>query len=234
MMKDKKRLLVCRGTGCVSGRSDQIFSLLEEALDENGSHKKIELRHTGCHGFCQQGPLIVIEPEGLFYTKVQEEDISHIVKSVSPRGKPVKRLFYKDLETGKPIPHYHDIPFYTEQERTILRYCGVIDPEDIEEYLSVDGYEALKKVLNEKKPQQVIEQVKKSRLRGLGGAGFPTGRKWEASRNAAGEVKYVVCNADEGDPGAFQDRSVMEGNPHSVIEGMIIAAYAIGSNFGYI
>jgi NADH:ubiquinone oxidoreductase subunit F (NADH-binding)/(2Fe-2S) ferredoxin len=233
-MKGKKRILVCKGTGCVSGGSDQIFSLLEDALDVNGSHEKIELRHTGCHGFCQQGPLIVIEPEGIFYTKATAEDISHIVKSVQPRGKPVKRLFYKDLDNGKPISHYHDIPFYSKQERTILRYCGVIDPEDIEEYLSVGGYEALKKVLRDKEPQKVIEQVKKSGLRGLGGAGFPTGRKWEACRNADGETKYVVCNADEGDPGAFQDRSVMEGNPHSVIEGMIIAAYAVGAEKGFI
>ena len=233
-MKGKKRILVCKGTGCVSGGSDQIFSLLEDALDVNGSHEKIELRHTGCHGFCQQGPLIVIEPEGIFYTKATAEDISHIVKSVQPRGKPVKRLFYKDLDNGKRISHYHDIPFYSKQERTILRYCGVIDPEDIEEYLSVGGYEALKKVLRDKEPQKLIEQVKKSGLRGLGGAGFPTGRKWEACRNADGETKYVVCNADEGDPGAFQDRSVMEGNPHSVIEGMIIAAYAVGAEKGFI
>lgn len=203
-------------------------------MDVNGSHEKIELRHTGCHGFCQQGPLIVIEPEGLFYTKVTAEDIPHISRSVLPRGKPVKRLFYRDLKTGNPIPHYRDIPFYSKQERTILRYCGAIDPEDIEDYLLVGGYEALRKVLDEKNPQKIIDQVKKSGLRGLGGAGFPTGRKWEACRNADGETKYVVCNADEGDPGAFQDRSVMEGNPHSVIEGMIIAAYAVGAENGFI
>lgn len=233
-MDEGIRLLVCKGTGCISGGSEQIYSLLDKALDDAGSREKIELRHTGCHGFCQQGPLIVIEPEGLFYTKVKEEDIPHIARSVLPRGKTVRRLFYRNLETGEQIPHYRDIPFYSKQERTILRYCGIIDPEDIEDYLSVGGYQALEKVIHEMKPEQVISQVKKSGLRGLGGAGFPTGRKWEACRNADGETKYVVCNADEGDPGAFQDRSVMEGNPHSVLEGMIIAAYSVGAHNGFI
>lgn len=234
-VQDKRHtVLVCQGTGCVSGGSGHIFSALREELENTGRAEDISIKRTGCHGFCQQGPLLVIEPEGIFYTKVKTEDMPDVARSLLPRGKPLKRLLYHDPSTGKTVLHYHDIPFYKKQERTILRHCGSIDPEEIDDYRQVGGYMALQKVIAGMSPDEVIAEVKSSGLRGLGGAGFPTGRKWESCRNAPGERKYVVCNADEGDPGAFQDRSVMEGNPHSVIEGMIIAAYAIGAQRGFI
>ncbi len=234
-MSDKRRTVhVCQGTGCVAGGSDKIFSLLQDEIYNSSSDGEIIIKRTGCHGFCQQGPLIVIEPEGTLYSKVKTDDVSDIIQSILPKGKPLVRLLYKDPATEKPIPHYRDIPFYNKQERTILKHCGNIDPEDINEYLAVGGYKALRKAISEMTPEGVITEVKNSGLRGLGGAGFPTGRKWEACRKAQGDGKYVICNADEGDPGAFQDRSVMEGNPHSVIEGMIIAAYAIGAGKGFI
>lgn len=227
-------ILVCQGTGCVSGGSEHLFSALNDALETSGNGEDILVKRTGCHGFCQQGPLTVIEPQGIFYTKVKREDIPEIIQSISSGGKPLERLLYHDTFTDKPILHYHDIPFYWKQQRTILRYCGSIDPEDINDYIEVGGYKALHKVISEMSPEEIISGVKESGLRGLGGAGFPTGRKWESCRNVPGDIKYVICNADEGDPGAFQDRSVMEGNPHSLIEGMIIAAYAIGAQQGFI
>jgi NADH-quinone oxidoreductase subunit F/NADP-reducing hydrogenase subunit HndC len=227
-------ILVCQGTGCISGGSEHIFSALKDEVKSSGHAEDILVKRTGCHGFCQQGPLTVIEPEGIFYTKVKTDDMSEIIQALLPGGKPLERLFYRDPVTEKPILHYHDITFYWKQERTILRYCGSIDPEDIYDYIEIDGYKALRKAISEMTPEGVISEVKRSGLRGLGGAGFPTGRKWESCRNAPGDIKYVICNADEGDPGAFQDRSVIEGNPHSVIEGMIIAAYAIGAGKGFI
>lgn len=234
-VQDKRHtILVCQGTGCVSGGSAQIFSDLRDALESSGRTEDILIKRTGCHGFCQQGPLLVIEPEGIFYTKVKTEDMPDIARSLHSGGKPLKRLLYHDPVTDTQVLHYHDIPFYKKQERTILRYCGSIDPEEIEDYRSVGGYRALQKVIAEMSPESVISEVKSSGLRGLGGAGFPTGRKWESCRNAPCEKKYVICNADEGDPGAFQDRSVMEGNPHSVIEGMILAGYAIGAQKGFL
>ena len=234
MPKKHSTILVCQGTGCVSGGSEQVFSLLRDEIEDSFPDEDIRVKRTGCHGFCQQGPLIVIEQKGLFYTKVKTDDVAEIVKSLSPGKKPVDRLFYRDPATNKPIPLHHEIPFYSKQERTILKYCGNIDPEDIDDYLAVGGYKALQKAIHELAPEGIISEVKNSGLRGLGGAGFPTGRKWESCRNAPGEKKNVICNADEGDPGAFQDRSVMEGNPHAVIEGMIIAAYAIGAKNGFI
>jgi NADH-quinone oxidoreductase subunit F/NADP-reducing hydrogenase subunit HndC len=235
VVPDKRHtVLICQGTGCVSGGSEHIISALKEELESSGPEEDIFVKRTGCHGFCQQGPLVVVEPEGIFYTKVKIEDISGIVKSIGSGKKPLKHLLYHDPATDKPLPYYHDIPFYKKQERTILKNCGNIDPEDIHDYLEIGGYKALQKVISEMTPEKVISEVKNSGLRGLGGAGFPAGRKWESCRDARGEIKYVLCNADEGDPGAFQDRSVMEGNPHSVIEGMIIAAYAIGAQKGLI
>lgn len=225
---------VCQGTGCVSGGSENIFSKLKKELESSGREEEIVVKRTGCHGFCQQGPLIVVEPEGVFYTKVNHDETHEIAQSLLSRGKLLERLFYRDPLTERLIPRHEDIPFYSQQKRTILKYCGYIDPEDISDYLQVGGYKALRKVISEMTPQEVISEIKRSGLRGLGGAGFPAGRKWESCRNAPGEIKYVICNADEGDPGAFQDRSVMEGNPHSVIEGMIIAAYAIGAQRGFI
>lgn len=234
-MSDKRcTLLVCQGTGCISGGAEQVYSQLKNEIEKLGSDDDIDVKRTGCHGFCQQGPLAVVEPDGTFYTKVKMDNVVEIVQSLIPGGKVVDHLFYKDPANGKPIPTYRNIPFYSKQERTILRNCGRIDPEDIHDYLSTGGYQALQKTLLEMTSEQLIAEVELSGLRGLGGAGFPTGLKWGACRRALGEEKYVICNADEGDPGAFQDRSVMEGNPHSVIEGMICAGYAIGAKKGFI
>jgi NADH-quinone oxidoreductase subunit F len=194
----------------------------------------VEVDFTGCHGFCQQGPIVVVEPEGVFYTHVKVEDATDIVHSHLEEGKPVERLFYRDPVTNEAIPTYQEIDFYKKQTRLILRNCGHINPERIEDYVATGGYEALRKVLLQMTPEEVIGQIKMSGLRGRGGAGFPTGVKWEFCHNALDEQKYVVCNADEGDPGAFMDRSTMEGDPHTVIEGLIIAAYAIGASEGYI
>jgi NADH:ubiquinone oxidoreductase subunit F (NADH-binding)/(2Fe-2S) ferredoxin len=226
--------LVCQGTGCVSGGSEQIHTSLEKELVEHSLTGNVRIKRTGCHGFCQRGPLVVIESEGIFYSKVEPHDIPEIVKSLLAEGKPVERLFYHDPVTNRPIPHYRDIPFYNQQQRTVLRNCGNIDPENVDDYLAVGGYKALRKALSEMTQEQVINEVKLSGLRGLGGAGFPTGQKWEACRRAGGSEKYIICNADEGDPGAFQDRSVMEGDPHSVLEGMVIAGYAVGAERGLI
>jgi len=196
--------------------------------------KGTEVDFTGCHGFCQQGPNVVVEPEGIFYTHVEPEDSADIVTLHLQNGKPVERLFYRDPVTGQAIPHYSDISFYNKQERVILRNCGHINPERINDYIGRGGYQALRKVLFSMTPEQVIEEIRKSGLRGRGGAGFPTGTKWEFCRSAPGSLKYVICNADEGDPGAFMDRSILEADPHAVIEGLIIAAYAVGATEGYI
>jgi len=194
----------------------------------------VDVDFSGCHGFCQCAPIVVVEPEGVFYSEVKEEDVPEIVQSHLQNLKPVERLFYRDPTTGEVIPYYRDIPFYKKQQRVILRNCGRINPENIEHYLVVGGYEALRQVLHRMTPEQVVEEVKRSGLRGRGGAGFLTGRKWEFCRESPGKEKYIICNADEGDPGAFMDRSILEADPHSVLEGMIIAAYAIGASGGYI
>jgi NADH-quinone oxidoreductase subunit F len=228
-----RKVLVCQGTGCTSSRSEEIRSALEYEVNQAGL-SNIEVDFTGCHGFCQQGPIVVVEPEGIFYTHVKVEDATEIVHSHLKDGKPVERLFYCDPVTGEAIPTYQEINFYKKQTRLILRNCGRINPERIEDYIATGGYEALKKVLSQMTPEEVISEIKQSGLRGRGGAGFPTGVKWEFCRNSPGEQKYMICNADEGDPGAFMDRSTMEGDPHTVIEGLIIAAYAIGASEGYI
>jgi NADH-quinone oxidoreductase subunit F len=227
------KVLVCQGTGCTSSRSEEIRSALEYEVNQAGL-SNIEVDFTGCHGFCQQGPIVVVEPEGIFYTHVKVEDATEIVHSHLKDGKPVERLFYCDPVTGEAIPTYQEINFYKKQTRLILRNCGRINPERIEDYIATGGYEALMKVLSQMTPEEVLSEIKKSGLRGRGGAGFPTGVKWEFCRNSPGEQKYMICNADEGDPGAFMDRSTMEGDPHTVIEGLIIAAYAIGASEGYI
>lgn len=226
-----ERLLVCGGPGCASAGSRKISDLLLEEMKKQGVN--LELCVTGCHGLCEQGPSIIIEPENIYYCKVQPEDVPEIVEKVK-QGEIVERLLYKDPKTKEVIEKYHDVPFYKLQKRFVLRNCGYIDPESIEQYLANQGYEALRKVLTSMSREEVIAEVKKSGLRGRGGAGFPTGMKWEFAYKSPGAKKYVVCNADEGDPGAFMDRSIMEGDPHAVIEGMAIAAYAIGADEGYI
>jgi len=206
---------------------------LEKAVVEFGVGD-VKVDYTGCHGFCEQGPLAVIEPEGIFYTHVSVDDVPEIVQSHLRDGHPIERLFYRDPVSGKAIPYHKDIDFYAKQQRIVLRNCGRLNPERIEDYIDHGGYQSLKKVVFEMTPEQVIDEVKRSGLRGRGGAGFPTARKWEFCRSYPSEVKYLICNADEGDPGAFMDRSTMEGDPHTVIEGMVIAAYAIGATEGYI
>ncbi len=227
------RVLVCQGTGCTSSRSEEIRAALEQEVKQAGL-TNVEVDFTGCHGFCQQGPIVVVEPEGTFYAHVQVEDATEIVSSHLREGKPVERLFFRDPVTNEAIPTYGEINFYKKQTRLILRNCGHINPERIEDYIAKGGYEALRKALLQMTPEEVIAEVKRSGLRGRGGAGFPTGLKWEFCRKSLGEQKYMICNADEGDPGAFMDRSTMEGDPHTVIEGMIIAAYAIGASEGYV
>ncbi|UCD08467.1 MAG: FAD-dependent oxidoreductase [Dehalococcoidales bacterium] len=223
----------CHGTGCVSGKAFEIREAMEKIVSELGL-TDVDVDFTGCHGFCQQGPIAVVEPEGVFYTHVTVEDVEEIAESHLRDGKPVSRLFYKDPVTGEAIQYYQDVNFYRKQQRLILRNCGQINPERIEDYMAADGFEALKKCLFEMTPDEVIEEVKQSGLRGRGGAGFSTGTKWQLLRQSEGDQKYMICNADEGDPGAFMDRSIMEGDPFTVIEGMTIAAYATGASEGYI
>lgn len=232
MTEKPRTVLVCQGTGCISGGAEQILNSLETELSRQKIHGVIQIKHTGCHGFCQRGPLVVIEPEGIFYTKVTTNDIPDIVHSLQPDTPPVEHLLYYDTTINRHIKSFRDVPFYYKQQRLVLRNCGIINPENIDDSLAVGGYQALRKALT-MKPIEIIEEIKKSGLRGLGGAGFPTGRKWEAAFQAPGIIKYIICNGDEGDPGAFQDRSVLEGDPHSVLEGMIIAGFAIGAQHGY-
>jgi NADH:ubiquinone oxidoreductase subunit F (NADH-binding)/(2Fe-2S) ferredoxin/NAD-dependent dihydropyrimidine dehydrogenase PreA subunit len=226
-------IYICQGTGCVSGKSLEITEALKKNITELGL-KDVKVDFTGCHGFCEQGPVAIVEPEGVFYTHVTLEDVPEIVASHLRDNKPVERLFYKDPSSGQAVPYHKDIKFYSLQQRIVLRNCGRINPERIEDYIATGGFASLKKVLKEMTPEQVIDVIKKSGLRGRGGAGFSTGQKWQFCHDAAGEQKYMVCNADEGDPGAFMDRSTMEGDPNTVIEGMAIAAYSIGASEGYI
>ncbi|NMA55700.1 MAG: NADH-quinone oxidoreductase subunit NuoF [Firmicutes bacterium] len=226
----RAHVLVCGGTGCTSGGSPRIKALLEEELAKNGLEKEVNLVVTGCHGLCEMGPLVIVYPEGTMYVHVQPEDVSDIVSEHLLKGRIVERLLYKEPVTAERVPHYGDLPFYHKQERLVLRNCGYINPEVIEEYIGRDGYAALAKALAEMTPDEVIQEVLDAGLRGRGGAGFPTGLKWNFCRKAKGEPKYIVCNGDEGDPGAFMDRSILEGDPHRVLEGMAIGAYAIGAS----
>ena len=203
-------------------------------LEERGLQREIKVVDTGCHGFCEKGPIVIVYPEGVFYCQVTEDDVSEIVEEHLLKGRIVERLLYKEPLTEESIPGYSEIDFYRKQQRIALANCGRINPESIHEYIAVGGYEALGKALTEMKPEEVIEEIKSSGLRGRGGAGFPTGLKWELTRREESDKKYVICNADEGDPGAFMDRSLLEGDPHRIIEGMAIAAYAIGADEGYI
>jgi NADH-quinone oxidoreductase subunit F len=232
-MQNRDTIFVCQGTGCVSTKSRAVYEALKKEVAKLGL-KDFAVDFTGCHGFCEQGPNVVVEPGGIFYTHVQPEDAVEIVASHLRDGKPVERLFYREPLTAKAVPYYLDINFYKKQQRVILRNCGHINPEKIEHYIVRGGYEALKKALLKMTPEEVIDEIKRSGLRGRGGAGFPTGRKWEFCRNAPGKKKYAICNADEGDPGAFMDRSILEADPHAVTEGLAIAGYAIGASEGYV
>lgn len=230
----RSHVLICAGTGCVSSGAKKVEAALVDELAKRGLDKEIKIVETGCHGFCEMGPLVVIYPEGVFYVRVQPEDVAELVETHLLKGRIVERLLYKTPGTSEKVPSYHDIGFYKKQQRLVLKNCGFINPDSIEEYIAENGYAAVAKALTEMSPDDVIATMKKSGLRGRGGGGFPTGMKWEFTKNSKGPKKYIVCNADEGDPGAFMDRSVLEGDPHRVMEGMIIAGYAIGADEGYI
>ncbi len=230
----RNHVLVCGGTGCTSSGSEKIIEELNAQLKAQGIDKEVMVVKTGCFGLCALGPIMVVYPEGAFYSMVKPEDVEEIVSEHLVKGRIVKRLLYSETVEEDNIKSLNEVDFYKKQMRIALRNCGVINPEKIEEYIAFDGYKALGKVLSEMTPEQLIEEMKASGLRGRGGAGFPTGLKWEFASKSVSDQKYVCCNADEGDPGAFMDRSVLEGDPHSVIEAMAIAGYAIGANQGYI
>ncbi len=231
----RSNVLVCGGTGCTSSNSEQIIEKLKEEIKAQGLEKEVNVIRTGCFGLCALGPIMVVYPEGAFYSRVTPEDVPEIVSEHLLKGRIVKRLLYQEtLVDDNTTKSLNETTFYAKQMRIALRNCGVINPENIDEYIAQDGYAALGKVLTEMTPQEVIDLVLASGLRGRGGAGFPTGRKWQFAAANDAPQKYACCNADEGDPGAFMDRSVLEGDPHSVLEAMTIAGYAIGANQGYI
>ncbi|MBC5647036.1 NADH-quinone oxidoreductase subunit NuoF [Christensenella tenuis] len=230
----RAHVLVCGGTGCTSSGSGELIERFGKDLAEKGLDKEVKVVRTGCFGLCEAGPIVIVYPEGAFYSRVKLEDVDEIVEEHLLKGRIVERLLHKDEEEQDVATTLDDIEFYKKQNRVALRNCGVIDPEVIDEYIAFDGYKALGTCLTEKTPQEVIDIIKASGLRGRGGGGFPTGLKWQFGHDAKGDQKYVICNADEGDPGAFMDRSVLEGDPHSVIEAMAIAGYAIGANMGYV
>ena len=230
----RSNVLVCGGTGCTSSNSELIIEKLKEEIAAKGLEKEVNVIRTGCFGLCALGPIMIVYPEGSFYSMVKVEDIPEIVEEHLLKGRIVKRLLYQETVEQDTIKSLNHTPFYEKQKRVALRNCGVINPEKIDEYIAMDGYAALGKVLTEMTPQQVIDEIKASGLRGRGGGGFPTGLKWSFAAANEADQKYVGCNADEGDPGAFMDRSVLEGDPHSVLEAMAIAGYAIGASKGYI
>ena len=230
----RSHVLVCGGTGCTSSGSKQIIDEFEAQLKNFDIDKEVKVIQTGCFGLCALGPIVIVYPEGSFYSMVQKDDVAEIVEQHLLKGKIVKRLLYQETVEEDNIKSLNEVDFYKKQHRIALRNCGVINPEEIDEYIACDGYKALGKVLTEMTPAQVIQEVKDSGLRGRGGGGFPTGMKWDFASKSVNDQKYVLCNADEGDPGAFMDRSVLEGDPHSLIEAMAIAGYAIGANQGYV
>jgi NADH-quinone oxidoreductase subunit F len=227
-------ITVCAGTGCRASGAEAVIEAFKEEIERQEIQLNVELKETGCHGFCERGPLVVIRPKKLFYQRVKPEDVPEIISETVLKGNIIERLLYVDPATSEKIVYEPDVPFYKRQTRIIFVANGEIDPTEIDDYIAIGGYSALSKVLFHLSPEKVIAEITRSGLRGRGGGGFPAGRKWESCRQAKGDAKYVICNADEGDPGCYQDRSLLEGNPHSVLEGMIIGAYAIGSHQGYI
>jgi len=230
--KSQKLISLCAGSGCGAYGTAKVHTVLQEELAKHDLQEKVQVKLTGCHGFCEKGPIMVIHPEGIFYPQVTPEKVPDIVKTTLIGQQLVDKLIYKDPVTKKKISHEHEIPFYKLQKRIIFGNNGLIDPTSIEDYIAVGGYAALAKALFDLTPQDILGEVKKSGLRGRGGGGFPTGIKWESCRRHEGQ-RYVICNADEGDPGAYMDRSILEGNPHSVIEGMLLAGFAVGATQGY-
>ena len=234
--KDNRRvtIAVCGGTGCRASGSEAVVDAFAEEIEKRELQVAVEFKETGCHGFCERGPVVVIGPKRIFYQHVTPEDVQEIITETVTNGRVIKRLLYTDPATNEPITYETDVPFYKRQTRLLLGANGEIDPTDIDQYIAIGGYAALSQALLKMTPDKIINEITRSGLRGRGGGGFPTGRKWQSCRAAEGAIKYVICNADEGDPGAYPDRSILEGNPHSVIEGMIIGAYAIGAPQGFI
>jgi len=234
MKEYRAHAMICTCTNCISNGSLRVKETLERELVKQGLEDDIQVVPTGASGLCVKGPILVVQPEGVFYQLLTEKDIPHLVEEHFLKGRPVKSLMYVPPGEETPIPNIRDIPFFKNQRLIALRNRGMIDPDKIDEYIARDGYKGLAKVLRSMSPEEVINEIKASGLRGRGGAGFPTGLKWELCRNSEGSPKYTICNADEGDPGAFMDRSILEADPHSVLEGMTIGAYAMGSSEGYI
>ena len=230
----RAHILICTGTGCTASGAKVVLAKFDEELKAKKLREEVSLVETGCHGFCEGGPLVIIYPEGTFYTRVKPEDVAEIVEEHILKGRIVSRLLFKEPLTAEQVPNYDEIAFYKKQHRLVLGNCGHINPDSIEEYIGADGYEGLAKAILTMTPEQVVEEMKKTGLRGRGGGGFPTGMKWMFCSKSPGPKKYVICNADEGDPGAFMDRSLLEGDPHAILEGMAICAYAIGADEGYI
>jgi len=230
----KPCISICAGAGCMASGAGEVIAAFKAEIEKQGLQADVNTRETGCPGFCERGPVVVIYPEEICYLQVKSEDVPEIVSQTIKEKKVVDRLVYVDPTTGEKATRESDIPFYKNQKRNIIGSNIKIDPKSIEDYLAIGGYSALAKVLSRMSTEEVLEEVKKSNLRGRGGGGFPTGRKWEESRNAPGETKYVIVNADEGDPGAFMDRALLEGNPHSILEGLTIGAYAVGAHEGFI
>jgi NADH-quinone oxidoreductase subunit F/NAD(P)H dehydrogenase (quinone)/NADP-reducing hydrogenase subunit HndC len=226
--------MLCGGTGCHSTGTAEFRQALQEELEQRGLAQEVKIIETGCNGFCAVGPVMLVQPDGIFYQKLKTKDVQHLVEEHFLKGRPVKKLFYVEPASRETIPNMDQIPFFAHQMFWAMRNKGAIDPEVIDEYIARDGYFGAAKALKEMTPEQIIEEMKISGLRGRGGAGFPTGLKWEFASKSPGDVKYVLCNADEGDPGAFMDRSILEADPHAVLEGMIIAAKAINAHQGYI
>lgn len=234
----RAQVLICGGTGCTSSGSAKLITEFESQIEKNGLADEVKVVRTGCFGLCALGPVVIVYPDGTFYSRVQKDDVKEIVEEHLLKGRVVDRLVYNDVAKGKEVQHgnvsLNDTTFYAKQKRVALRNCGVINPENIDEYIAMDGYRALGKALTEMTPEQVIQVIKDSGLRGRGGGGFPTGLKWSFTAKNQADQKYVVCNADEGDPGAFMDRSVLEGDPHAIVEAMTICGYATGATQGYI
>src|SRR4030042_5289890 len=230
----KTYITICGGTGCHAYGCVKVAAAFKKEIKKQNRQDSVEVRTTGCHGFCERGPIVVIQTEGIFYQRIQLKDVKEIISETIINKKIIDRLIYVDPRTGEKIVAEKDVPFYKKQKRIVFGNNGLIDPTEIKDYIAVNGYSALSKVLESMAPQEVIEEIKSSGLRGRGGAGFRRGLKWEVTGNGKGNPKYIVCNCDEGDPGAYMDRSLLEGNPHCVLEGMIIGAFAIGSHEGYV
>ena len=236
-MAYRSHILLCSGTGCVSCGAFTLKEALQGELRKKGLENEIQVVTTGCQGFCAEGPIMIVQPDGVFYCQVKPSDVQLIVEEHMLKGRPVKKLLYSGPEKKVAIPAIKDIPFFAKQKLVVLRNRGLVDPDKIEDYIAVDGYTALAKALTQMKPEEVVAEIKRSGLRGRGGGGFPAGIKWETCRKAGlhrNVEPVVICNADEGDPGAYMDRSIIESDPHAVLEGMAIAAYAIGAKEGFI